>query len=127
MKKIISFVVVFLFIQTTFAALPLTLPAVPIGTGQSQVIIASSYYTAKVSFMNGSTIVYTATLIQQAPKMSLPANLKVGTTTIVNGTLSMTLPSRIASGSITFMGTISVDGGAPQQINTVIGSWKLNQ
>lgn len=97
-------------------------------TASVQVTIVSNYYTAKVDFYNGPVIVYTVTLIQQAPIATLPPNLDLGTMTFLSGSLMMQLPSPIQTGTVTLNGTYTTDGQSGQQtINAVIASWSLNQ
>jgi hypothetical protein len=110
-------------------ALPLTLPAYMLdATSSVQVTIVSNYYTAQVSFYSGPTLVFSLTLIQQAPKVTLPANLAVGTFIIHSGTLTLQIPSSIQSGTVTLNCTYTDQNvTTPQPLNAVIATWKLNQ
>ena len=110
-------------------ALPLTLPAFMLdATSYVQVTIVSNYYTAQVSFYNGPMLVYSLTLIQQAPMASLPANLAVGTFIIQSGTLTLQIPSSIQAGTVTLNCTYTdLNVTKPQQLNSVVATWNLNQ
>lgn len=110
-------------------SLPLTLPAYYLNaTATVQVTIVSNYSTAQVGFYNGSMLVYMVTLIQQAPKATLPSNLTIGTFVIQSGTLTLQIPSSIQSGSVT-LNCMYTDQNvkSPQSLNAVIATWSLNQ
>ena len=110
-------------------SLPLTLPAYNLdATATVQTTIVSNYYTAQVAFFNGPTLVYSLTLIQQAPTMTLPANLRIGDFVIVSGTLYMQIPSSIQSGTITLNCMYTdMNVTTPQPLNAIIATWNLNQ
>lgn len=110
-------------------ALPLTLPAFMLdATSSVQVTIVSNYYTAQVAFYNGPTLVYSLTLIQQAPLQTLPANLLIGSFEIHSGTVQLQLPSPIQTGTVTLNCTYTdLNVTTPQALNAIIASWNLNQ
>jgi hypothetical protein len=110
-------------------ALPLTLAAYNLdATSTVQVVIVSNYTTAQVNFYNGAILVYTLTLIQQAPYATIPAGLQVGTFKILTGSLAMQIPSNIQAGSVTLNCTYTdLNIPTPQPLNAVIASWNLNQ
>lgn len=110
-------------------ALPLILPAYYLNaTSTVQVTITGDYYTAKVNFLNGSILVYTTTLTQKTPVLTLPPNLAVGTFVIVSGTLTLKLPSTIQTGTVTLNCMYKDKNVTVQQsLNSVIASWVLNQ
>lgn len=112
-----------------WASIPLTLPAYNLdATSTVQVKIVSNYYTAQVNFYNGALLVYTLTLIQQAPYATLPPNLKIGGFTIQSGTLTLQIPSPIQQGTVTLNCTYTdMNVTTPKQLNAVIGRWNLNQ
>ena len=110
-------------------SLPLTLPAYNLdATATVQTTIVSNYYTAQVAFYSGPTLVYSLTLIQQAPTATLPANLQVGDFVIVSGTVKMQIPSSIQSGTVTLNCTYTdLNVTTPQPLNAVVATWNLNQ
>lgn len=110
-------------------SLPLTLPAYNLdATSTVQVTIVSNYYTAQVAFYNGPTLVYSLTLLQQAPKATLPANLEIGSFKIISGTLTMQIPSNIQAGTVTLNCQYTdLNIPTPQPLNAVVATWNLNQ
>jgi len=110
-------------------ALPLTLPPFMLDANSFvQVTIVNNYYTAKVDFYSGPTLVYTLTLIQAAPVQSLPEDLKVGSFVIEQGTLMMQIPSQIQTGTVMLNCTYTdLNVTIPTALNAVIASWSLNQ
>lgn len=110
-------------------SLPLTLPPYYLdATSMVQTTIVSNYYTAAVNFYNGPQLVYSITLIQQAPYMTLPPNLAVGSFVIHSGSLMMQIPSTIQTGTVTLNCTCTdLNVTQPQPLNAVIASWTLNQ
>jgi hypothetical protein len=110
-------------------SLPLTLPAFNLdATSTIQVTIVSNYYTAQVAFYNGAILVYSLTLLQQAPYATIPADLVVGTFKIISGTLTMQIPSAIQAGTVTLNCTFTdLNVPNPQPLNAVVATWNLNQ
>jgi len=110
-------------------ALPLTLPAFMLdATSFVQVTIVSNYYTAQVFFYSGPTLVYSLALIQQAPMTTIPANLKVGNFIIQSGIMTLQIPSSLQSGTVTLNCMYTdLNVTKPQQLNSVVASWNLNQ
>lgn len=110
-------------------SLPLTLPAYYLdATATVQTTIVSNYYTAQVAFFDGPNLVYSLTLIQQAPFASLPSNLLIGDLKIISGTLNMQIPSSFQSGTITLNCMYTdMNVTTPQPLNAIIATWNLNQ
>lgn len=110
-------------------SLPLTLPAYNLDlTAYVQVTIVYNYFTADVSFYNEPVLVYSLTLLQQAPQATLPPNLNLGSMTIISGTLTMEIPSTNQPGTVTLEGVYTTEADKSQQtINAVIGTWTLNE
>jgi len=110
-------------------SLPLTIPAYNLDASSTvQVTIVSNYYTAQVAFYNGPTLVYSLTLIQQAPYATIPANLEVGTFKIISGTLTLQIPSNIQPGTVTLdCKYTDLNIPNPQPLNAVVATWNLNQ
>lgn len=97
-------------------------------TSYIQVTIISNYYTAQVAFYDGPTLIYSLTLIQQAPTATLPANLKIGDFVIVSGTVQLQIPSSIQSGTVTLNCMYTdLNVTKPQPLNAVVATWNLNQ
>jgi len=110
-------------------SLPLTLPPYYLdATATVQVTLTTSYSTAVVSFYNAGMIYYTVTLVQQAPVVTLPSNLAIGSFVIKSGKLTLQVPGSMQQGTVTLNCQYTDPAFAsPQGLNAVIASWTLDQ
>lgn len=81
-------------------------------------------YVATVNFSNAGPNCYSATLIQQAPLVTLPANLSCGTTlTFSSGTLTMSLPLPSGAKGNVFFNSNMIVSGSPFSFSGIVAQW----
>ena len=81
-------------------------------------------YEASLMFQNAGTNCYTATLIQQAPMLTLPANFVCGPSlTFSSGTLTMSLPLTSGTKGNVFFTSAMIVSGSPFSFSGIVAQW----
>ena len=66
---------------------------------------------------------YSLTLLQSAPRQSLPAGLSCGGVVFTNGVVTMTIASNTTNASLLFTTTMTPTGSTPFNFSSVVSSW----
>lgn len=78
---------------------------------------------AVVSIEYVGMTMWSATLMQTAPKASPPPNLQIGDLTIINATFSLTVPSPSQNGMVMMSTVLQMSGQEPVGLNAPVAVW----